>query len=156
MALTDLMSEIARNKDSFGTDDATEHSTVELVLSLMNDTNGEVKNLAVKTLAALIKQVTEHRIQTIIDKLVTFTASKDEGVRDIASLGLKTVVTEIDSSDSSAALRKTVCTRLAPKVVQQLENVSVRTASLLASRDADRKTNRALRRPSCSSTRSTS
>lgn len=48
MALTDLMSEIARNRESFGTDDQTEHSTVETVLSLMNDTNGEVKNLAVK------------------------------------------------------------------------------------------------------------
>ena len=53
MALTDLMTEISRNKDSFGTDDATEHSTVETVLGLMNDMNGEVKNLAVKACAAL-------------------------------------------------------------------------------------------------------
>lgn len=38
-------------------------------------------------LAALVKHVSETRIQTIIDRLIGFTASKDEGVRDIASLG---------------------------------------------------------------------
>lgn len=40
-----------------------------------------------RSLAALIKHVSEARIQVIIDRLVSFTASKDEGVRDIASLG---------------------------------------------------------------------
>lgn len=49
MALTDLIADIQRSGDQFGVDEATEHSTVEQVLALMNDTNGEVKNLAVKT-----------------------------------------------------------------------------------------------------------
>lgn len=48
MALTDLISDIHRSGDQFGVDDATEHSVVEMVLTLMNDSNGEVKNLAVK------------------------------------------------------------------------------------------------------------
>ena len=48
MALTDLMADIARSGESFGVDDTTEHQTVEQVLTLMNDQNGEVKNLAVK------------------------------------------------------------------------------------------------------------
>lgn len=48
MALNDLISEVQRSGDSFGIDDATEHSTVDQTISLMNDTNGEVKNLAVK------------------------------------------------------------------------------------------------------------
>lgn len=48
MALTDLMADIARAGESFGVDDTTEHQTVEQVLALMNDQNGEVKNLAVK------------------------------------------------------------------------------------------------------------
>lgn len=50
MALTDLMADIARSGVSFGVDDTTEHQTVEQVLALMNDQNGEVKNLAVKAL----------------------------------------------------------------------------------------------------------
>jgi cullin-associated NEDD8-dissociated protein 1 len=48
MALNDLISEVQRSGDQFGVDDATEHSTVEQILALMNDLNGEVKNLAVK------------------------------------------------------------------------------------------------------------
>ncbi|KAL8293671.1 hypothetical protein RQP46_000372 [Phenoliferia psychrophenolica] len=121
MALTDLISDIQRSGDQFGVDEATEHSTVEQVLALMNDTNGEVKNLAVKTLAALIKHVSEARIQVIIDRLVSFTASKDEGVRDIASLGLKTVVSEITPGTPLAV---TACGKLAPKVIAQVESSS--------------------------------
>ncbi|KAK4702038.1 hypothetical protein P7C70_g4189, partial [Phenoliferia sp. Uapishka_3] len=121
MALTDLISDIQRSGDTFGVDEATEHSTVEQVLALMNDTNGEVKNLAVKTLAALIKHVSEIRIQIIIDRLVAFTASKDEGVRDIASLGLETVVSEITPGTPLASI---ACAKLAPKVIAQVESTS--------------------------------
>lgn len=53
MALTDLISDIQKSGDNFGVDDATEHSLVEQVLALMNDSNGEVKNLAVKTFVLL-------------------------------------------------------------------------------------------------------
>lgn len=49
MALNDLISEVQRSGDQFAVDDATEHSAVEQILSLMNDANGEVKNMAVKT-----------------------------------------------------------------------------------------------------------
>lgn len=49
MALNDLISEVQRSGDQFGVDDATEHSAVEQILALMNDINGEVKNMAVKT-----------------------------------------------------------------------------------------------------------
>lgn len=49
MALTDLISDINRAGEAFGVDESTEHQTVEQVLALMNDQNGEVKNLAVKT-----------------------------------------------------------------------------------------------------------
>jgi cullin-associated NEDD8-dissociated protein 1 len=48
VALNDLISEIERCGSSFGVDDSTEHGLVEQVLALMQDANGEVKNLAVK------------------------------------------------------------------------------------------------------------
>lgn len=87
MALNDLISEVKKHGEQFGVDDATEHSTVEQILQLMNDSNTEVKNLAVKALAALIKHVQDSRIQIIIDRLIGYTASSDEGMSDIASLG---------------------------------------------------------------------
>lgn len=48
VALTDLMSEIERCGDNFGVDNSTEHGLVDQILGLMQDANGEVKNLAVK------------------------------------------------------------------------------------------------------------
>ncbi|KAM0753363.1 TIP120-domain-containing protein [Meredithblackwellia eburnea MCA 4105] len=128
MALNDLISDIQRSGDAFGVDEATEHTTVEQVLQLLNDTNGEVKNQAVKALAALVKHVSEARIQIIIDRLVGLTASKDEGVRDIASLGLKTVVAEIIPE---SPLASTVCLKLAPKVIAQIESSSSSTELLI-------------------------
>lgn len=93
----------------------------------------------------------ENRIQIIIDRLVGFTASKDEGVRDIASLGLfyplstyastlltrqnkglKTVVAEITPG---TALAKTACVKLAPKVVAQLESPASSAELLIDSLD---------------------
>lgn len=51
------------------------------------DADGADQASTLPRLAALVKRVAESRIQIIIDRLVGFTSSKDEGVRDIASLG---------------------------------------------------------------------
>ncbi|KAM0790577.1 hypothetical protein ACM66B_004444 [Microbotryomycetes sp. NB124-2] len=132
MALNDLISEIKKYGDQFGVDDATEHSTVEQILQLMNDHNSEVKNLAVKALAALVKHVSDNRIQTIIDRLVALTSSKEEGIPDIASLGLKTLVAEVPPTGHLATL---CCNKLAPKVIVQLENPSSTSELLIDSLD---------------------
>jgi cullin-associated NEDD8-dissociated protein 1 len=98
-------------------------------------------------ISLLVGKVKEDRVQTIIDKLTVMTSGKED-VRDIASLGrspirpvpedeadaytlfscitwcptaLKTVVQEI-SPDSKLA--NTACTKLAPKILVQLKNVS--------------------------------
>jgi len=47
MALQDLINEATQ--PTFAIDDSTEHQLVESVLSLLNDPNGEVKSVAVKT-----------------------------------------------------------------------------------------------------------
>ncbi|SGY91656.1 BQ5605_C038g11689 [Microbotryum silenes-dioicae] len=130
MALNDLISEINRSRDTFGLDDQTEHSTVEQILTLTNDLNGEVKNLAVKALAALCGRVSDARVQTIITRLTDFAASKDEGVRDIASLGLKTVVASVVPG---TPLATTCCSKLAPKVIAQLQNTASSSELLLDS-----------------------
>ncbi|GAA5985956.1 hypothetical protein JCM10908_006347 [Rhodotorula pacifica] len=125
MALNDLNAEA--RQPGFSLDDPTEHQLVDQVLALVNDANGEVKSVAVKTLATLIPHVNATRIQTIIDRLVQFTASKDEGVRDIASLGLKMVVAEVQPG---TPLAQTCCSKLAPEIVKQLGD-SASSAELL-------------------------
>lgn len=57
----------------------------------------------------------------IVDRLVQLSTEKEEGTRDIASLGLKTVVAEIKPT---SALAQTVSTRLVPKLIDQLSQVS--------------------------------
>lgn len=46
MALTDLITETSSPK--FSVDESTEIKCVEMVLKLMEDTNGEVKNAGIK------------------------------------------------------------------------------------------------------------
>ncbi|GAA5846966.1 hypothetical protein JCM9279_006969 [Rhodotorula babjevae] len=130
MALNDLANEA--RQQGFAIDEATEYQLVDNVLSLVQDVNGEVKSVAVKTLATLVPFVHATRIQTIIDRLVQFTASKDEGVRDIASLGLKMVVANI-LPDSPLA--QTCCTKLAPEVVKQLADPASSAELVLDSLD---------------------
>lgn len=85
-----------------------------------------------RSLATLIPHVGTTRIQTIIDRLVHFTASKDEGVRDIASLGLKMVVAEVQPG---TPLAQTCCSKLAPEIVKQLQDASSSAELLVDSLD---------------------
>lgn len=68
-----------------------------------------------------MRHVSEARIAVIIDRLVSLSTEKEEGTRDIASLGLKTVVGEIKPASSLAS---TVSTRLVPKLIEQLNQAS--------------------------------
>lgn len=72
------------------------------------------------SLATLVPHLAPARHATLIDRLVQFTSSKDEGVRDIASLGLKMVVAEVQPGSPLAG---TCCSKLAPEVVKQLNEV---------------------------------
>ncbi|EPQ30131.1 uncharacterized protein PFL1_02248 [Pseudozyma flocculosa PF-1] len=131
MALNDLMSEL--NKDSFlQLDDATEAATVSQVLDLMKDKNGEVKNMAVKTLGTLVRKIRERQMQSILDKLVEYVSSKDEELRDIAALGLKTVTAEIPAKSSFA---NTAALKLAPKLVTQIGDAGSSQELLIDSLD---------------------
>ncbi|GAA6006246.1 hypothetical protein JCM11491_002083 [Sporobolomyces phaffii] len=130
MALQDLINEATQ--PTFSIDDSTEHQLVDAVLGLLNDPNGEVKSVAVKTLATLTPSVNASRIRTIIDRLVALTASNDEGVRDIASLGLKMVVAEVQPGSTLAA---TCCKDLVPEVLRQVTNDSSSAELLIDSLD---------------------
>ncbi|CAG8768749.1 5795_t:CDS:2, partial [Racocetra persica] len=96
-----------------------EKKVVQKVLKLMDDANGEVQNLAVKCLAPLVKKVRETQLAEIIDKLCEYATQKKEELRDIAGIGLKTVIVEIPSNSPNAG---SVVQRLIPKLLSQLEN----------------------------------
>ncbi|EGG09774.1 uncharacterized protein MELLADRAFT_42468 [Melampsora larici-populina 98AG31] len=127
MALTDLVREITSRATfpssdrGFGLDESTEKETVDIVLELINDKNTEVKNQAVKTLGVLVRNVGDPRMISIVDKLAIYGKSDDEQLRDLSGLALKTVVSEIPSGSK---LAPTLCTRLIPRLMAQLQDAN--------------------------------
>ncbi|RHZ77030.1 hypothetical protein Glove_186g52 [Diversispora epigaea] len=120
MATNDLMNEL--QKDGFTLEESTEKRVVQKVLKLMDDANGEVQNLAVKCLAPLVKKIREAQLGEIVDKLCDYATQKNkEELRDIAGIGLKTVIVEIPSNSQSAG---NVMQKLIPKLLDQLGNVN--------------------------------
>ena len=133
MATQDLAAELS--KESFQLDETTERKVVQAVLKLLEDKNGEVQGSAVKALSPLVKKIRENQLQETIDHLFNLVSQKkSEDLRDIASIGLKTVIQAIPSAEGSgsgaAAAGKEkargeaaggMVKKLVPKLVQQLK-----------------------------------
>ncbi|EDW76056.1 uncharacterized protein Dwil_GK14870 [Drosophila willistoni] len=128
MATNDLMTEL--QKDSIILDDESEKKVVRMVLKLLEDKNGEVQNLAVKCLGPLVNKVKENQVETIVDSLCGNMMSNTEQLRDISSIGLKTVIAELPQSTNSLA--PNVCQRITGKLSTAIEkeDVSVKLESL--------------------------
>ncbi|KAI9310911.1 armadillo-type protein [Dichotomocladium elegans] len=119
MALNDLINEL--QKDTvISMDEAIEGKVVRAVLNLMEDKNGEVQNLAVKCLGPLVKQIRLDHTLEIVDRLSDFAAQKDnEALRGITSMGLKTVITEVEQP-----LGPKVCSRIIPRLLSMAQSAS--------------------------------
>lgn len=128
MATNDLMAEL--QKDSIKLDDESEKKVVRMVLRLLEDKNGEVQNLAVKCLGPLVNKVKEIQVETIVDSLCGNMISNNEQLRDISSIGLKTVISELPQSSNSLA--PNVCQRITGKLSNAIEkeDVSVKLEAL--------------------------
>ncbi|KAL1115704.1 hypothetical protein AAG570_005994 [Ranatra chinensis] len=129
MATNDLMSEL--QKDSIKLDDDSERKVVKMLLKLLEDKNGEVQNLAVKCLGPLVMKVKEYQVETIVDSLCSNMVSDKEQLRDISSIGLKTVISELPLA--SAGLAANVCRRITGKLswaIDVQEDVSVKLEAL--------------------------
>lgn len=129
MATNDLMSEL--QKDSIKLDDDSERKVVRMLLKLLEDKNGEVQNLAVKCLGPLVNKVKEYQVETIVDSLCTNMVSDKEQLRDISSIGLKTVISELPLASSGLAAN--VCKRITGKLssaIEKQEDVSVQLEAL--------------------------
>lgn len=128
MATNDLMTEL--QKDSIKLDDESEKKVVRMVLKLLEDKNGEVQNLAVRCLGPLVNKVKENQVEMIVDSLCANMISNIEQLRDISSIGLKTVISELPQTSNSLA--PNVCQRITGKLSNAIEkeDVSVKLEAL--------------------------
>ncbi|CDS10708.1 hypothetical protein LRAMOSA11194 [Lichtheimia ramosa] len=119
MALNDLINELEKNA-VINIDEAIEHKVITAVLGLMRDNSGEVQNLAVKCLGPLVKRVRVENTLEIIDKLSDYAKqTDDEMLRGIASMGLKTVISEVDPS-----IGESICRRILPRLLEMVQSSS--------------------------------
>lgn len=128
MATNDLTTEL--QKDSIKLDDESEKKVVRMVLRLLEDKNGEVQNLAVKCLGPLVNKVKENQVETIVDLLCHHMVSTNEQLRDISSIGLKTVISELPQIPNTLA--PNVCQRITGKLSDAIakSDVSVQLEAL--------------------------
>lgn len=129
MATNDLMSEL--QKDNIKLDDDSERKVVKMLLKLLEDKNGEVQNLAVKCLGPLVNKVKEYQVESVVDALCSNMVSEKEQLRDISSIGLKTVISELPLG--SSALAASVCKRITGRLSTAIEkqgDVSVQLEAL--------------------------
>lgn len=133
MATNDLMSEL--QKDAIKLDDDKEKQVVQALLRLLEDKNGEVQNLAVKCLGQLVTKVKVYQVEWIVDSLCTNMASNKEQLRDISSIGLKTVISELPpaSSSLSSNISKRITGRLTETITKTEEQaVQLEALDILA------------------------
>lgn len=131
MATNDLMLEL--QKDSIKLDEDSERKVVTMLLRLLEDKNGEVQNLAVKCLAPLVGKVKEPQVEMMVDMLCSNMMSDKEQLRDISSMGLKTVIAELPLSSSGVSLTAGVCKKIASQLIGAMgkpEDVSVHLEAL--------------------------
>ncbi|NXL85292.1 CAND1 protein, partial [Alectura lathami] len=131
MATNDLMMEL--QKDSIKLDEDSEKRVVKMLLKLLEDKNGEVQNLAVKCLGPLVGKVKEYQVETIVDTLCANMLSDKEQLRDISSIGLKTVISELPPASSGSTMTANVCKKITAQLtgaIGKQEDVSVQLEAL--------------------------
>jgi hypothetical protein len=80
------------------------------------------------SLGPLVKKVQENQLQQIVDSLCGYISQDKEDLREIASIGLKTVIVQVPVNSVVAV---NVCKRLVPRLLSQLESVGVFMSPML-------------------------
>lgn len=73
------------------------------------------------SLGPLVNKVKENQVETIVDALCTNMISENEQLRDICSIGLKTVISELPITNTPLAAN--VCRRITGKLTSAIEKV---------------------------------
>ncbi|KAK7019727.1 hypothetical protein VNI00_017966 [Paramarasmius palmivorus] len=128
MGLNDLMNEIKQDQSSFTGDEVMENKVLKKVLSLVEDKISEVKNQAVRCLGQLIKILRQTQMEMVVDKLIEYSGGKDDELRDISALALKTITAELPADGPVSA---SACAKLTPKLLEQAGNTSTPPEALV-------------------------
>ncbi|XP_010314277.2 cullin-associated NEDD8-dissociated protein 1 [Solanum lycopersicum] len=112
MATSDLLNEL--NKEGFKLDAELEGKLSSTVLQQLDDAAGDVSGLAVKCLAPLAKKVREQQVLEMTNRLCDKLLNGKEQHRDIASIALKTIVSEVPSS----SIARNVLVSISPKLIK--------------------------------------
>ncbi|XP_072955523.1 cullin-associated NEDD8-dissociated protein 1 isoform X1 [Typha angustifolia] len=112
MATSDLLNEL--NKEGFKADADLEMKLSSTVLQQLEDAAGDVSGLAVKCLAPLVKKVSEDRILEMTNKLCDKLLNGKDQHRDIASIALKTIISEV----TTTTLAQRILLALAPELIK--------------------------------------
>ena len=93
MACSDMIVELQKN---LKIDAATELRICTAILARLDDKSNDVQSKAIQCLGILLKKVQHQQVLEICDKLCTFILDvKKDDLRDIYSIGLKTLVADV-------------------------------------------------------------
>lgn len=73
------------------------------------------------SLGPLVNKVKESQVETVVDTLCNNMLDKSEQLRDISSIGLKTVISDL--SPSSTALATNMCKKIAGRLTTAIAKV---------------------------------
>ncbi|KAG1370006.1 hypothetical protein COCNU_15G003720 [Cocos nucifera] len=112
MATSDLLNEL--NREGFKADADLEVKLSNIVLQQLEDASGDVSGLAVKCLAPIVKKVCEERILDMTNKLCDKLLNGKDQHRDIASIAMKAIVSEV----TTTTLAQRVLMSLLPQLIK--------------------------------------
>lgn len=112
MATSDLLNEL--NKEGFKLDADLEMKLSNIVLQQLDDAAGDVSGLAVKCLAPLVKKVREQQVVEMTNKLCDKLLNGKDQHRDIASIALKTIISEVPSS----CVAQSILVSISPQLIK--------------------------------------
>ncbi|KAI3695011.1 hypothetical protein L1987_77999 [Smallanthus sonchifolius] len=121
MATSDLLNEL--NKEGFKLDIDLELRLSNIVLQQLDDAAGDVSGLAVKCLAPLVKKIHEAQVLEMTDKLCDKLLNGKDQHRDIASIALKTIFSEVPTS----SVAQSVLVSVSPKLIGGITSPAMKT-----------------------------
>ncbi|CAI9765281.1 unnamed protein product [Fraxinus pennsylvanica] len=121
MATSDLLNEL--NKEGFILDVDLEVKLSNIVIQQLDDAAGDVSGLAVKCLAPLVKKIRDQQILEMTNKLCDKLLNGKEQHRDISSIALKTIVSEVPTS----SIAQSVLVSISPKLIRGITSQGMPT-----------------------------
>ncbi|KAL8208860.1 hypothetical protein R6Q57_008272 [Mikania cordata] len=121
MATSDLLNEL--NKEGFKLDMDLELRLSNIVLQQLDDAAGDVSGLAVKCLAPLVKKVHEAQLLDMTNRLCDKLLNGKDQHRDIASIALKTIFTEVPTS----SVAQSILVLVSPKLIGGITSPAMKT-----------------------------